>query len=211
MFRIVDGRVFVGDMPVKFTSGSPPEGLAVGREVQLVGIERLDELEARMVRMEPQTPFGGRMRQLILEGYPRSDAGAMHLRGLLLEGGGIEPGRRQIVTGDLASGQRLRLRNVRPSNPTRPAMDTKKPATPQTNGNRTRQRKQVPPTPRPGRARKPGTPKHADKRWRPPPRPVYKPPVHNNRPPARRSGTEKKCSDHSRCSGRRSAQRTLRN
>ncbi len=184
--RIVDGRVFVGGMPVRFASGSPPEGLAVGREVQLIGVERLDELEARMVRMEPQTPFDGRMRQLILEGYPRSDAGAMRLRGLLLKDGGVESGRRQIVTGDLESGQRLRLRNVRLSNPARPAMDTKKPATPQTEGNRTRQRKQVPPTPRPNRVRKPGTPKHADKHRRPPSRPVYRPPAHNNRPPARR-------------------------
>jgi len=97
-----------------------PEGLAVGRDLRVIGIPADGRLRARRFDVAPARPFGGRVNRLSLQGYARPGRGGEFvLDGVpvsrLPQGTRITPGERVIMDGSVNPRGVFAPRRVRPS------------------------------------------------------------------------------------------------
>lgn len=97
-----------------------PAGLALGRNVRVIGTPANGRLRARRFDLAPSRPFGGRVSRLSLQGYARrARRGDYVLDGVpvsrLPEGSRITPGERIIMDGSLDRRGVFAPQRVRPS------------------------------------------------------------------------------------------------
>jgi len=97
-----------------------PEGLAVGRDLRVIGIPADGRFRARRFDLAPARPFGGRVDRLSLQGYARRGrSGDLVLDGVpvsrLPQGTRITPGERVIMDGSVNPSGVFEPRRVRPS------------------------------------------------------------------------------------------------
>lgn len=108
----LDGTLLVGEMSLQPTTQALPTDLRVGDEITALGSARNGWFLASETRRRGGAPFGERVREMIVEGYPGQDDGGLRLGGLRLDGSGITPGLRTIVRGSLAADGRLQVQST---------------------------------------------------------------------------------------------------
>lgn len=101
-----------------------PEGLRVGREIQLAGRAVGGVLHARDVKVRPEVPFGGRMRQMVVEGFAQvaKDRQELRIGNLVVDPAGkarwtVKPGQRLIAYGLRNKTGKIEVRMIRYANP----------------------------------------------------------------------------------------------
>lgn len=107
-----DGRVGLDGVPVALGVGLDPKAFEVGREVTLYGQPEGRHLMAARFHADPDSPFGGRVKRLVVEGY--ADRQGRRLGGLNLpeDAKAFVPGQRVILNGNLGADRRLRKESI---------------------------------------------------------------------------------------------------
>jgi hypothetical protein len=108
----LDGTLLVGDMSLQSASQALPTDLRVGDEITALGSAHNGWFLASETRRRGAAPFGERVREMIVEGYPGQDDRGLRLGGLRLDGSGITPGLRSVVRGSLAADGRLQVQST---------------------------------------------------------------------------------------------------
>ena len=117
----VDDRGFtVNGVRVDAPADTRAPGLAVGQQVRVIGSPGRRRLRPRRIDVQPTRPFGGRMRNLSVEGYVARDTGGRfrvgrHRLGRLPAGAQANPGNRVIIEGRFDKRGRLAPARLRRS------------------------------------------------------------------------------------------------
>jgi len=107
------GELFIGEMPLRFNATQKPIMIESGMGLTVIGELRASHefMVSRLV-MKAAMPFDGRVRHFIVEGYPNMGPAGLHLGQIRLDGQALELGKRQLISGDRMTDQRMRVRTI---------------------------------------------------------------------------------------------------